>query len=398
MRGKISSTLVICIILLSFTACASDDSVQQLENTVDIEEGYAWGALPQKGKEDAVYCNLPENINGLDNILPICQDVQYDILYYVNYGADYFIYACKDGKTEKIADIPAKRLFCRDGKLYFMAESYGLYSLEGIKDGNILQYDPVTGQISVVVNEQASSMIVYQDGIYYSKDEKYEIGNDSFAVDRSLAYYSFADGSITGLESLSGSERTLYRCGDDFIFYVVEPYQGTDEAILELAGEGTITLTTGMKLGDLDMAEEKLLENLLVFNNFYTSEKEIYYVDNADAYSEFVIYDTGSMTESRYPLTAAEQGAYIVFDGRVYFSDLHVLNLKNGDETVLSSEEMSDILEWCTDGTNLFCLCSVREDGDTAVQIRKTEIQGESIHFAELTEDTDDTGIMGNQQ
>ena len=382
MRRRISA-LMMCFILLLLTACGSAVNGEQKEDTVSKLTGYAWGELQQNGQDDAVYCNLPENVNGLDTVLPLCYDPVYDILYYVNYGEDFFIYGCKDGKTERIADIPAKRLFCRNGSLYFMVESYDGYSLNGFSEGDILEYQPVTGQVTAIVEDQASSMIVYQDGIYYSKDSMKNIGNNSFIMERELKYYSFEDGSSKALSGTDGVERTLYRCGEDFLFYIVEPYQGTDEEILKLAGDEEITMTTGMKLVNPETSEEEYLDHLLVLNNFYTTGSEIYYAENFETYTEFAIYNIEQKTEKRYPLSKLAQGAYIVFDNNVYFSTLQKLDLESGMETVLSMEEMCSILEWYTDGVNLYGLCNI--DQENAVQLRKIEIQGGAIYTVPLT-------------
>ena len=392
MRRKIS-TFLMCFILLLLTACESAVNGEQQENTGTKMTGYSWEELQQKGQDDAVYCNLPENINGLDTVLPVCYDPVYDILYYVNYGKDFFIYGCKDGRTEKIADIPAKRLFCRNGRLYFMAESYDGHSLNGFSEGDILEYQPVTGQVTAIVEDQASSMIVYQDGIYYAKDTMKNIGNNSFIMERELKCYSFADGSSKALLEMDGVERTLYRCGEDFLFYIVEPYQGTDEEILKLADGGEITMTTGMKLVNPGTLEENFLNNLLVLNNFYTAATEIYYTENFETYTEFVIYNIEQKTEKRYPLSMLAEGAYIVLGNNVYFSTLQKLDLESGMETVLTTEEICSVLEWYTDGTNLYGLCNIAQDGDFAVQLRKIEMQGSEIYFIPLTGEKENVDV-----
>lgn len=386
MRKKISA-FIMCVILLLLTACGSAVNGEQKGDAVGKITGYAWGELQQKGQDDAVYCNLPENINGLDTVLPLCYDPVYDILYYINYGEDFFIYGCKDGKTEKIADIPAKRLFCRNGSLYFMVEACDENSLNGFSEGDILEYQPVTGQVTVIVEDQASSMIVYQDGIYYTKDTMKSIGNDLFTMEREMKRYSFADGSSIALSGTDGVERTLYRCGDEFLFYIVEPYRGTDEEILKLAGGGEITMTTGMKLVNPDSLEEDFLENLLVLNNFYTTATEVYYAENFEDYTEFAIYDIEQKTEKRYPLSTLSQGAYIVFDNNVYFSTLQKLDLESGRETVFSTEERCSILEWYTDGAELYGLCDIAQEDDFSVQLRKIEIQGGEVYLVPLTGD-----------
>lgn len=385
--------LAICLVVLVFAGCGGNSNINQssldkadIEQEKKIYNGYTWGALEQKGKDDDVYCNLPENVNGLDNMLLVCHDPKYDILYYVNYGVDYLIYGCRDGETEKIADIPAKRLFCRDGKLYFIAESYGMDSLDGL-DGQIFEYDPVTGQILTIMEEQVTSMMVYQDGIYCTIDEMKELGDGSFLLDRVVKYYSFFDEKMIVLQDISGVVRTLYRCGQDFLFYVIGSYQGEDEELLKMAEYGKeINSYIGMKLGDLNMMNEKALDNLLVLNDFYATDDKIYYVQNMENDADFVVYSIDSKLESRYPLSSLEQGAYIVFDDCAYFSDLTGIDLKNGKQLEFFADEYCDILEWYSDGVNLYGLCNILRDGDIISCIRKIEIQAGHIQFIPLTE------------
>lgn len=375
--------LIMCLVFM-LTACASDDKKDDSKETAVMVDGYAWGTMPQKGQDDEVYCNQPVNINGLDGIIPVCYDSFYDILYYINYGGDYCIYACREGKTEKIAKIPAKRLFCREGKLYFMVESYGGNVPDGFANGNILQYDPVSGQVQTVVAKQASSMIVYQDGIYYSLDEKQESDDGIHSVvDRTLEYYKFADGSVEELKDMDGLDRTIFRCGQEFLFYVVEPYKGDDEELLRLAGGGEITMSVGMKLGDRNMQEGRFLDNLLTFQ-FIAAGQDIYYLDNQEEQSEFAVYHTSSMEEDRFSLASKEQGNFIVFDGSAYFSDLRKLDLQSGEEMILFAEGMHGVMEWYTDGENLYGLCLVEENGTNVVRFGSLKLQGEVLYFGLL--------------
>lgn len=376
MRTKIGISFI-CIAFAALVACAP--------NTHDIQNGYEWGSLSKIGLDDSIYCNRPENVNGLDNLLLLCHDPIYDILYFVNYGEDYFIYAYKDGRTEKVVDIPARRLFCRDGMLYFMVESYDdRGSLNGVEYGNIMQYNPLTGQVSTVIEEQAESMTVYQDGIYYTKEEKEKFGEDSSIVDRVIKKYSFSDKSIAECSKISGTNRTLYRCGNNFLFYILEPYQGDDKELLSLAGGREITIATGMKMGDIDLKEEKVLNNLLVLNNFFVNEKEIYYINNMDNFSEFVIYNIESQTDTRYPLSSMEQDAYIVADGSVYFSDFKRLDLQTGREELFSSDVNYQILEWYTDGVNLYGLCRTQQEENAVVQLCKVIFKDKKAEFIPL--------------
>lgn len=230
------------------TAADSDAAEVRIWQPEKLEghAAYRWEGLERVGEEDPLLCTRPENNSGyLQSLLPVCMDPVYGILYYVNYGEDYCIYGKKDGKTEKIADIPGRRLFCRDGSLYFIADTYDdMFTLEGVKNGNILQYDPAEGELFLAVDESAASMAVYQDGIYYMKQELRELGGGLFAGEEVKYCYSFSDHSIRELQKPKEYyDITFHRCGEDFILYRTEPIaeedmDEEDKQLVELAGGG----------------------------------------------------------------------------------------------------------------------------------------------------------------
>ena len=65
---------------------------------------------------------LDVNIKSGSNQILLCNDYENDIVYYINYGRDYFIYRIKDGKSELVVEMPAKSIFHKRGKLYFILE------------------------------------------------------------------------------------------------------------------------------------------------------------------------------------------------------------------------------------------------------------------------------------
>ncbi|NLJ96528.1 MAG: hypothetical protein GX321_05195 [Clostridiales bacterium] len=218
---KIRTLVVICF-CISLTACSnlkgSDVNTSDVDSSNDnsnskvftnvsrsIDEGgYLNDEAPislKKGLKDESLVAKEKNVNGYGNIsvnikednqVLLCKDPVYDIVYYVNYGVDYFIYRIKDGKSELVASMPAKRLFCIDGKLYFILESYAIYALKDMKDGNIFCYDPISGEVERIIDAKADKMFVYKDGIYYVVETgETELGNGAFSIDQELYFYSF---------------------------------------------------------------------------------------------------------------------------------------------------------------------------------------------------------------
>ena len=175
--------------------------------TEELElEGKGLEGLTVKGTDNPYYCNLEENLKmefGTDEApVYVCKDPVYDITYYVNYGRDNYIYAYRNKTSELAVAIPARDLYCREGELYFIAETDGQYQFSGFAQGNILKYNPVDGSVSVVVDCSADKMIVYPKEICYK-----QIGEET----RENLIFSFATREIstwplgvTGLRQWNG--------------------------------------------------------------------------------------------------------------------------------------------------------------------------------------------------
>ena len=114
-----------------------------------------------------------------------CIDDVTGAVYFVNQYRDWYIYRLWEGKAELAVALPAKELYMWDGTLYFMAESYGLYDLENISDGDIFAYTPKEGVVELVyaagetMKEEKSSlaknsqkMTVSETGVHFIGDIK----------------------------------------------------------------------------------------------------------------------------------------------------------------------------------------------------------------------------------
>ena len=169
-----------------------------------LERGRALTGLSVVGEDSPYYCNLEDNMmqGGYYTDFPVllCPDPVYGITYYVNYGRDYFIYALRDGVSEPAVEAPARELYCKDGELYFLLDSYDLYEFTEVEQGNILKYNPADGSVEIVIGEPAVDMAVYSDGIIYETHEiikTYEDGNSSYYHHRFL--FSFTEKKVREL-------------------------------------------------------------------------------------------------------------------------------------------------------------------------------------------------------
>ena len=203
-RRCIKKMLFILICSICLTACSKkennepnkiissnsskiiNDKSNGVENSI-LNKGLKDETLQAIGADEEGYGALGVNIRNENNLL-LCKDPVYNIVYYVNYGEDYYIYRMKEGKSELVVELPAKRLFARGGKLYFIAQSYGAYDLNDM-EGNILCYNPLTGDVSLIINDKAGTMVVYDDGIYYKTVVENEESSSGYQIDNSETYY-----------------------------------------------------------------------------------------------------------------------------------------------------------------------------------------------------------------
>ena len=103
-----------------------------------------------------------------------CIDGATGISYFVNQGKDYYLYQLKDGKADLVVAMPAKEVFAYGGFVYFMIESYDIYELTGIREGDIYCYNLSNGSVQLVheagliENAQNHKLKVDENGIYFS--------------------------------------------------------------------------------------------------------------------------------------------------------------------------------------------------------------------------------------
>ena len=103
-----------------------------------------------------------------------CIDGATGISYFVNQGKDYYLYQLKDGKADLVVAMPAKEVFAYGGFVYFMIDSYGIYELNDIREGDIYCYNPSNGMVQLVheagliENAQNHKLKVDENGIYFS--------------------------------------------------------------------------------------------------------------------------------------------------------------------------------------------------------------------------------------
>ncbi len=256
---------------------------KQKENALSLK-GKVYGELPVVGEEDAIYCNLPENILSWESSIPICHDPLYDILYYVNYEDDNKIYAIRNGISEMAVELSGCRLFCRGGKLYFLLNSNTKTAIKGAKDGNILCYNPVDGTVVVVSDSVFDSITVYQDLIYCRKEGK------SSSIGTKIDYWFYYFNTRQLVEQEQQKEITycfdLARYGEYFVTRLFDVYNSSNprEDIKQIIAAGidptSIRMQVGTALYRTDGREEKKLEKIIELpRQYYVKDNKIIWMD-----------------------------------------------------------------------------------------------------------------------
>ena len=349
---------------------------KQKENTLPLK-GKVFGELPVVGEEDAIYCNLPENVLSWDSSIPLCRDPLYDILYYVD---DNIIYAVQNEKTEVAVELPGRRLFCRGGKLYFLLSSNTGISVKGAKSGNILCYNPVDGTIEVVLDNVFDSMTVYQDLIYCRK-----IGEDfGFGVMMDYWYYFFDTGELIAQEK---QEVTSYsvgisRYGKDFVGWLYGSYDRTNpieycEELIEKQGidPELIRLPISIHLCNFDGSNSRVLEGIeeLPISHYVKGDNLIWLAEDG-LHKWNIAEGKEEITEFQY-----SGSGFLLVDDKLYSTKGY---MENGEQkkccefAVIPSEEgIGQIWEFFTDNKQVYSFVDrFHEDSSVTNRLYKVDV------------------------
>ena len=105
-----------------------------------------------------------------------CVDESTGVVYFVNQGKgqDYYLYRLKDGEAKLAVAMPVKEIYTYQGSVYFMINSYDMYELGELHNGDIYCYTPADGTVQLVYeagaveNSLDHRLTVNEKGIYFS--------------------------------------------------------------------------------------------------------------------------------------------------------------------------------------------------------------------------------------
>lgn len=377
------------------------------ENKISLKKGKKLDNLVKCGEDGPYYCNSEDNLQwgiGTQPVL-VCKDPVYDITYYVNYGRDYFIYALRDGVSELVAELPGRELYCRNGELYFIMDSYGSYVFEGIEEGDIVRYSPVDGSVECVLKSGADTMIVYPDGICYKivkemtvygseeNEDTHYIGNET------LFYYSFEKGTTIPFPE-GVNEITRWKNLHSLVLKELLPE--TDPSVQQMRALGyTEPIYAGVRTELVDV-DGNVKGTLMGRNTFPVSYKlcgdVMYYVEHREStdteqggfYFVAEHVETGEKEDVAVLACGVKSDGLLWYGDTLYFGMALRVSLKDGAQSCPVFEDsslMGSIDVFYTDGETVFCLYGDKlwrfeEKRDTPLFTKETE-EGKTLEIGE---------------
>lgn len=247
--------------------------------------------------------------------LSVCYSKEFDVLYYINFSDNKFIYRLKDDEVKVAVEIPANHLYMYNGDLYFRVEG-GRYNLKDMNAGDICRYSPLTGEVTKLVEGMESTwMTVAEDSIYFetrSSVFRYDLNNG--LVEKVKAYSNFI----------------LWK--ED---YCVVPYVPN---IVGGKGEGIRGLGLHKIGEDYSDVEPLIVEGR---NNIYSIDGNILYCTGID-YFNVIHLDTGEIKKYAYP--SGSTGSFGVHGNRAYQQNLnYFIDLETGKNYKLFAEGSEEL-------------------------------------------------------
>lgn len=325
-----------------------------------LNNGLKDSTLLKVGLDEDSYGLTDINIKGHESNPLFVKDPVYDVIYFVNSEDNYHIYRLRDdGIAECVVEIPAKSLYTNEGILYFIVDIQDQYQCDEnvVQNGNIISYDPLTGNVERIVNQSVAYMYVYEDGIYFNERILYEAQEYRGGIlTHSAKYvYSFRDKSVKQLEN----NFTLYRWKDDYYFYKT----------LEDVDNDTWLDVVQIDLMTLDKEQSIYSNKPSEFRNYSLyGDKILYYSDS----QTFIIYDIITKAKEEIQLGwDIESDSYTIIDHMIYIGGNYVYDT---NRNMLSFVESNGVFisSLYTDGKDLYGLCS---DSTSPISvIRKVEL------------------------
>lgn len=239
-----------------------------------------------------------------------------------------------------------------------MVRSYHKYNFYDIQEGNILSYDPISGKVEMVVDEQVDAMYVYADGfdwykLFYTSDTEYDTEKYTYLYETGQS----VDSTTTGYSY----RRDEYQL--DFILGEEDEKSGyafpVESIWLNQRDKSYIQISDKVIYEDIALTQSKLygLYNDGSFGIFHMDSQEINYMDLKEL-------ETEALKKLQRPSspTGVLFYSYTLLDNTIYFATPSIIYFKEDDNLHAYAFYLSDqptpysIVDLFTDGSNLYAL------------------------------------------
>lgn len=187
--------------------------------------------------------NLTINSKLNSSLSLVCQDPDNDIIYYVNYGKDNYIYQLKDGISTLLVEKPTYYIQFWKDEIYF----FGYNDQYPIFFENIYKYNISTQELDIVIETMSDWMSINSNGIYFTNYEK--LSDDTLVK---VYLYSFESKSV---EFYSNDVFMQYKD------YILEFHPTNNGISLQLKKYGTNEIY-------LDIADASYREKTCIYNDY----------------------------------------------------------------------------------------------------------------------------------
>lgn len=281
--------------------------------------------------------NLIFNMNGINPTLSylICPDLDNDMIYYVNYGDDNYIYKLKDGLSTLVLEKEAFQLSLWENKLYFLAR----HETSDRNEGDIYCYNLGNGELQLLQKAKAYYLLVDSLGIYYeeiinsdtSERRYYRLGIDGNSLEKLdnryyLSYYDYQiiqNKTAVVLQHKDTKEEFFiapYEYGSwgltiydnhiilhrDSVFYIINLLNGDKKAI------------------QYSNSKSQVVDYVIIDNNMYLRDKKIDLSTGTVSSYGYISYDKKDALVPEYLSTNGNQ-IYAI----VHYSNLNLRKLVN---------------------------------------------------------------------
>lgn len=370
---KIILISILLIALLSFVACESKLGKKEIDKNNLIEEENQKGnikenepiasAIIEKGTwwakgmeefqgidsnyETLKYGNEEANIKLDSPFFPLrllCSAPDSDVIYYANYGKDFYIYELKDGKSRLLVERKTNVIQLWKDELYF---------LDGLSDRktgtvnaqNICKYNLETGEVTVVVEGENIDFFISENGLYYQQGILYQ-ENEKHGLNIKQYRYDLDTEESKVLEGMGYLQYKEYQLISEYQkeSYLKNTYTGETINVIpeNLSVKASI-------IGDLlfyKYSTEIYIINLKTGKKYSVDFNEYYPLNNlaGEAYGYSNLED----------FTVIGDNLYVV-DGTAF---IYCLNLTTKEVTVLKEYYSGGFHALYVSGQRLFAFCS----------------------------------------